>query len=180
MAYAKDERRMIQANAWLSKEHHKKLLELSTSTGLTMSRLIAIAIDNEMFAKKPYQSFATFINAELQPYQEYEFAESAGKIVNYMRGLPSGLALDLMYILRHDIGIKDGLEFMHAFRECLKKGMLVEFEASPTSIKQRSSLGAVKLYRLKDNLPEVRKKVSKDVREFQQYEKLKKKFEGRK
>lgn len=181
MAYKKnpvrDEKRLIQITGYIGKKQMEKLMYYSKSLQLPLTRLIGMAVDNELYEKE--DPFNWDFTIPEDDYVEYAFADEAGKILNFLKSLPNGLSKDQLLILRHDMDIPDKTAFMLAFRECLEKNM-IEAYVAPKSVKYNNSFGDVILYRLISTSPSANKKVRKKVREelsdLAQYEKLKKKL----
>lgn len=169
-----DERRTVEVKAFISNKHVEKLKFYAKRHKMPMSRLIGIAIDNEMFDSNLDEKIPFQLNTKLpdSDYIEYTFAHDASKIVRFLKGLKVGMSLDLLIILRHDMNIPDKSIFLEAFRECLEQNM-VEFYDAPRSVKYPEE---TILYRLKTNNPTVLKKVRKKISDFEKYQKLKKKF----
>lgn len=162
----------VQAN--IGKVHADKLSKFSKMYNLPVSRLIAIAIDNEIFDNdKPFK-----IDLSLpEDFQEYAFAEQAYQILVFLRTQKVGMSIDMLYVLRHDIGIADRETFLGAFKECLDKGM-IEPVIAPKSIKYGNLERETTLYQAtkikiagKD-----KEDLKKDAR-YEKYLKLKKEFD---
>ena len=177
MAHKKDERNSKGVAGNISFKHYDRVLKFCRMYDLPLSRLVAIAIENELERDAPFK-----INLKLPEgqYVENSFADQAGKIYKFMKTLRTGIELDFAYVLRHDIGIPDKDEFLAGFNECLQQGMIEKFEA-PRSVKYIHNQGIAYLYRAKINAPEVRKKILKKAKtkeqKFAEYQKLKKEFE---
>lgn len=172
MAYAKEkDKKMLSVQAYIGRKHFEQLLVLSRILKLPVSRLICIAVDNEFQKEEPFK-----LNLELNQdeYVEYAFADEAGKLMNFMKGLRNGMSLDLLYVLRKDIGIPDRTIFLQAFNECVKQG-IIESYINPPSVKYNNSFETI-CYRLKSASPEARKKLRKKVSERETYERLKAKY----
>lgn len=171
MAYKKQDGNARRVQGWLSLNHSSALDKFSKMYGLPISRLLAIAIENEMNKDAPFK-----ISLQLPDTGEYvenSFADEAGKIVKFMKTLRSGISLDFLYILRHDFKIPDSSAFLGGFKECLDHDLIESYGAPATSKAVKDSI----LYRLKSNTPIVNKKIRREVKDHTQYLRLKKKFE---
>jgi post-segregation antitoxin (ccd killing protein) len=117
---------MKQAVGWISKYQHKRLEEEARKKGLPLSRLVAIAIDREL--ERP-DAFKFDMNLPTIEYVEdgFEYADEAGKILHYLRTQKEGLSLDLLLILRHDIGVPDREIFLAAFKVCIDKDFVEKY-----------------------------------------------------
>lgn len=168
----KEERLLMKASTNIVEEDYEKLLYYSELTGHYKSRLIAIALHNELKKEKP---FKLPIDMPDTFYEEFKYADQAGKILNFLRKLDTGASLDLLYMLRNKIGIPDSEEFMEAWRELIEQDILKSYLPKP-------KYGKVNVknpfYTLKGNDIEAKKKKRKKATRFERYQKLKKEFEN--
>jgi hypothetical protein len=104
------------------------LKDLSQNTGITMSRLIAIAIDNER--DQGEAAFHYPVNLPKTEYVEYVFADEAKKIYDFLVKFPTGTAKDTLMLCRRDFGIKSRSAFCEGLRELLKSGVVEEFKSN--------------------------------------------------
>lgn len=93
---------------------------------MPVTRLVAIAVENELAKDKPFEDFVVKI-PESGTYDEFTFSDEAGKIVNWFRMFGASVTLDQLYIFRHDMHIPDGHTFLAGVRECLDRGMIETF-----------------------------------------------------
>jgi len=170
MAFKKktEETNGIRAQSWISTNHYGKLENFSKMYKLPISRLIAIAIERELEKDTPFKVDFT-LPTDLLPNA---YADEAGKILKFMRRLKSGVALDFLYVLRHDIGIFDGKAFLAGFSECIKANKLETFDAPDTSKYAKGTI----LYRIRDR--KLKKEIDKEIVEYNQFLKLKKKYDN--
>ena len=169
MGYERDDKHMIKLQTFVGKTQYEQLKFRSEVSKLPMSRLIAIAIDYELQKEKPFEWDMKIPGGE---YLEFTYADEAGKIVNYMRTLGSkGMSLDLLLLLRADMGIKDKNTFMQGFRECLEKKVVEPYVTNDLKYKTDTIF-----YRVAGLSPLETKKVSKEVREYKAYLRLQKKY----
>ena len=169
----REENMMARAQGYIGHKHHDALERFAKMYDLPISRLVAIAIDNEMEKDKPFK-----LDLKLpSEYVEYAHAKEAGKILDFMRGLRIGMSLDLLYIMRHDIGISDRDLFLAGFKECIMKEQIEKFEAPSTTKYKAGSI----LYRVNALNPVVKKakkaKTTKELRDYAAYERVRKKLE---
>lgn len=169
----KDERRLIPVSSYVSKVHMDKLKKYSEDLQLPISRLIGMAIDDELFEKK-YPFNWEFDLDDSEEYIEYAYADEAGRIVNFLKGLPNGLSKDQLMIVRHDMNIPDKKTFMLAFRELLEKEQIESYVA-PKSVKYPTKWDTI-LYRVVSNSPKLNAKTRKEIKEYATLQRLKKKF----
>lgn len=99
------------------------LAKTSSESGVPISRLCAIAIDNELDVEEPFH-YPTELPEE---YQEYAHADEAGKIMRYLQRFPLGTGRDTLMLCRRDIGIKTREGVMAGLRELLETGVVEEF-----------------------------------------------------
>lgn len=118
----------------ISKHHANELDRISSKTKIPISRLIAIAVDNEFSKEKP---FAFDVTLPTEEVEEYAYIDQAGMILNFLKKLKHGLPLELLVLLRHDIGIADKETFMNAWKDLVTKGFVESF----TKTKKRFNKG---------------------------------------
>src|SRR5690606_20669044 len=100
--------------------------------GLPVPRLLEIAIDNELECTPP---FNYQIPWPTEPYKEFEHAVNAKKITDFLVRFRDGLGLEMLLLLRRDIGIPDKKDFMLAFRECVEQKRVKEIRPANTMFK---------------------------------------------
>lgn len=171
------EQKSVKIQAFISHALAKQLQYYSKRHELPMSRLVAIALDNEIYDNEENIPFKWDYTLPKGEYAEYAFAEEAGRILTFMKNDEKGMSLDFLLTLRHDIGIKDKKVFLAAFNECLEKEMIEVFDMPETVKRVKFSSSVV--YRLKSNNPKVTKKIRKKLSDRDKYERLKKRFEGK-
>lgn len=105
------------------------LRQASADLETPMSRLAAIAIDNELDAHAPFNYPCPMPEA---PYVEYAYATEGGKIMRFLEHFPQGTSLDTLMLCRRDMGIESRAEFMLGYRELLEKNMVEMFRPMKT------------------------------------------------
>lgn len=175
-----EENRMLRVASYVGKAQMDKLKFYSKKYKLPVSRLIAIAIDNEIFECNLETEMPFYWNNKL-PENDFvpnSYADQAGKLVKFLKLDSRGMSLDILLVLRHEIGIPNKEHVLYALKECLNNNLIEVFKA-PESVKYGKEFPAITLYRIKSSSPGVQKKIRKKVDDFAKYQKLKKKFEGK-
>ena len=169
MAYKKitEDTNGIRAQSWISMSHHKSLESFAKMYKLPISRLIAIAIERELERDTPFKVDFTLPT----DFIDGAYADEAGKILKFMRRLRSGVTLDFLYVLRHDMDITDGRAFLAGFSECVKAKKLEKSDAPESSKYLKGSI----MWKIVDK--KVKKQIDKEIVEYNQFLKLKKKYE---
>ena len=121
-----------EVKVYIPKETMLILREASEELATPMSRLVAIALDNELDAPTAFNYPCPMPES---PYVEYAYAAEAGKILRFLEKFPVGTSVDTLMLCRRDIGIESRAEFMLALRELFEKNMIEEFK--PTNTKFR-------------------------------------------
>lgn len=116
----------------------------SEQTGLPVSRLFCIAVDNELDAPVPF-NFPCILPSNT--YIEMAYAEEAQLIAKYLVKFVNGCGRDQLMLCRRDIGILNKTTFMLAFRELLEVGVIEEVPV-PRKVKFKYPAG-YKYVRLK-------------------------------
>lgn len=167
-----NDKRLKKVQSFISQYHYNKLLYWSQETKLPMSRLLSIALDKEIEKDVPFQFDMSLPRDE---YVEYAYADEAGKILNFMRSQSTGMGLDLLLLLRYDIGIPDKGVFLAAFRECFEKKMLEAYRPHAPKYAPKPDENYFH-YRIPGTSTKERKKVRKKASKYETYIKLKKEF----
>jgi len=144
--------------------HSKKIEEYAKKLKLPLTRIIAMAIDNEFSKAHPFKGIDFTLYKDIQ---EDTYSEQAQKIVNYMSMIKSAVTIDFLYSMRHDIGLQHLEDVVGGFSELMRAGLLTEH--LPSYIKPIK--GGNKYYKLYDGKDEER-----EAKEYRKYIKLKKKF----
>ncbi len=110
--------------SYLPKSLTKILKDASDKYGLPVSRLVAIAIDNEQECQDP---FAYDVSCPDVPYVENEYATEAGKIYDFLKKVKTGMGIDTLVTFRRDIGVPDKKRLLLGLRELLKVEMAEEY-----------------------------------------------------
>ena len=98
------------------------LREKSIELGLPISRLIAIAIDNELDQPEPFNYPVDLPDT----YTEYLYAKECASILKCLQKAPTGLGRDMLVLARRDLGIADRAVLLVCLRELYDKGLAEE------------------------------------------------------
>jgi hypothetical protein len=115
--------KFIQVKCYIPKKTYEKLREHSEALHQPMSKLLAIALDNELDAPAPFNYPCVMPNSV---FIENAYLEEAQKIVRYLEDFPKGVARDTLVLARRDIGIESRDTFMLAFRELWEAKIIME------------------------------------------------------
>jgi hypothetical protein len=110
--------------AYLPNKTEKMLRHHAQHLGIPMSRLVAIALDNELDTKNPFNYPC---NNPKTVYKEYNYAGEAGRILDFLRHFPKGTTRVTLMLCRRDMDIPDRTLFLEALRELLHTDMVEEF-----------------------------------------------------
>lgn len=111
----------VQQQVYLPKSTARLLKEHSRRLGLPLSRLICIAIDNELDCERPFNYPSPDVDGEA--YVEYMYAHEAGRLMEFLATIPTGTGEDMLLIARRDFGLEDRRLVMLAIRELIMTGM---------------------------------------------------------
>lgn len=114
--------------AYIPKSVIEILRETSEETNIPMSRLICIAIDNELDTMKPF-NYPTVVPDE---YQEFMYAKEARLLLNFLHRCPKGLGLDSIVLARRDVGVDSREDLLAAVKELLEQGHIKWVRPSDT------------------------------------------------
>lgn len=179
MAFRKDDRNMDEFQVYVSKTQGQEIRRIAKKLNLPYGRLISYAIENELKEENPFEVDLTLPDNLVHD----AYAQEAGKILGYMKKLRTGMSLDLLYIARHDFGVYEKDAFLGGFKQCLDTEVIEAYVQDASIIKIGGVTGDIVKYRAKTNNPVIRKKMMKKAKtkdqEFAEYQKLRKKFEGK-
>lgn len=167
--------KLLKVHALIGYETKRRLEEFQTSKKLPMSLLIAFAIENELLKPQPFDYDVTLSQEE---YDEYAFADQAGKIYNFLK-TNSGMSLEMLCSLRHDFGIESKEEFLLGFRKLMEDGMIEAYKPKTMPHSVVKYPDHFRFYRLKNQNREVINEKKREAREYEKFLKMKKKFEGK-
>lgn len=111
------------ANTYLSIKTNQVLKKRAEEMGLPISKLIAIAIDNELDAPVPF-NYPCLLPSNI--FIEGAYVAECQRIARYLIQFPSGTGRETLMLHRRDMEIPDRDTFMLAYRELLKAGVIEE------------------------------------------------------
>jgi len=150
---------------YVSEHHYKELYKYAENKKIPKSRLLAIALDNEMSNKNPFDYNLGVVSAKSNESDQ-------AKIINYVKTAKGHLGKDLLCLSRQDIGIDDKADLLKALEDLIKSGVIATYKKPKLANRPEEAPGYL-CYKLKsDMLPDDKEKRRK------QYEKLKKEFEN--
>jgi len=134
----------VSLKIYMSATLHARLKDQSRLQGLPMSRLGAIAIDNELDQEQPF-----FYDTSLpETYEEYAYVSEAAKVLEYIVKFPHGIGRDHLCLSRFDFGIEERAVVLCALKELIEKDMVEEI--IPTRTKFKFWMNEYRLIRAKD------------------------------
>lgn len=154
----------------ISRTDEFKLDAYVKATGFSKSRLVGIAVFNELRRENPFEWDTTF--PEDDDVVEYAYLDQAGRIMNFFKTQIRPIPLDFLLLIREDLGIPDRYEFLMGLKECLDKKMVIR----SVSKKSKYYKDGTVLYGTKEQKTSNFKKVLKNANEYDKYKKLEKKF----
>jgi hypothetical protein len=150
----------------LGPKTYEKLQKFSQYHEMSISRLVAIAVDNELQKEKPFEFD---LNVPDEKYVDMAYADEAGKILQFLKAY-GGMGVDMLMLVREDIGITDKRIFLLAFRELAQKGLIESYVPKTKGPKFDRAY-----WRAVDFSKQV-KKPKRKATKYELYQKLKKEF----
>lgn len=123
---------------------HARLRDQSRLLGLPMSRLVAIAIDNELDQEQPFH-YSTDLPENAG---DYAYVTESDKLLTYICRYPNGIGRDHLCLARHEFGINDRSVVLAALKSLLVSEMVEE--VIPTKTKFKFWISSYRLIRAKD------------------------------
>lgn len=153
------------------KHQFERLKNIVSLRHTSMTILLSLMIDKELEKDKPFDFDLTLAGDEVE---EYAYAEQASKLIDFMVKYDKPLKMTSLLMLRYDIGIPDRGVFLGAFNELLVKKM-IEGKYAKGVTQGELTYKPTGTFAADDKYG---KKKAKKASDFEQYQKLKKKFEG--
>lgn len=177
MSNNNDNKNMKRQSTYIPMYHMEKLNLLAMEQGIPISRLISFAVHNEFERENPFEFDVSI--PPLADIIDYAYADEAGKILTFMKTLRNGAGLDILTLLRFQIGVPDKETFLLAFADCLQRGHIEAFD--PPYKRGYVPVKDYKMYRVAGSTAKEVKKAAKKAKKKEDekvlYERLKKKYE---
>lgn len=106
------------------------LTEWSDKLGIPQSRLLAIALDNELDQETPFHYPCTLPTTDYIPGA---YMSEATKILRFLEYFRDGTGRDMLMLSRRSIGIPNRADLMLGFRELLMEKMVEERDPLPVT-----------------------------------------------
>lgn len=103
---------------------YKILSDMAEEKGMPKSRLVAIAIDNELDAPKPFHYPC---NIPTDEYKEFMYAKEANMILKWL-GVTKGVNIESVMLCRRDLGLTSREEVLRALRDLFENDMIEKFK----------------------------------------------------
>ena len=167
-----DTKRFVKIAGFTSSKTYRKLELHSEKNHISISQLVAIALDQQFDKDYPF-----LLNTELSDddFVDYAYADEAGKIMSFLDDTEIGSTLEVLYLLRSEMGIENREAFLGGFRELMTKGVLDCYTPIKTMLRKHAEFQ--EYYRLVKNVPKIRKpKQTKQEKELATLAKLQKRY----
>lgn len=142
---------------------YEMLAAKGQEVNLPLSKLTSMALDNEFELQN---SFHYPIDYELEeiPFVQDAYAAEAAKILEALKKIKSGLALDQLVLCRRDIGIASKRDFLLAFRELVKSGLIESYYPENSAFRYDLTY---RYWRVKPDDTKVLKKAAKKTAKYE-------------
>ncbi len=108
----------------LSTGTYRILKGISDKIRMPISQMIAIAIDNELDAPKPFNYPIAMPESE---FVEGSYFDEAKKILDFLKKRRTGMDVETLILCRRDIGVEDRETLLLGLRELLNTSLVEEF-----------------------------------------------------
>ena len=157
----------------LSKKHYELIKEKASITGSPVSRVVGCLVDGAIEADIPFTYDTT-----LPEYNERTasiYSKEGGKILDFLEPMRFGVGIDLLMLLRHDLGISKE-SILHVIMDCLTNGLIEAVKPVPNKYFEYPD--DYRNYRLtKEEGHETKRKRKNRSNEYDTYLRFKKKYE---
>ena len=107
----------------VSNYHNEKVRDFVKLRKISLSRMIAGIIDNELSKENPFDFDCRL--PDVNTYDINAYSDQGGKIISFLDTSDKGYGLDVLTMLRYDIGVPDKLEFLAGFAGALSIGLII-------------------------------------------------------
>jgi hypothetical protein len=155
----------------ISRHNRDKLDSLVQTMRIPISRLVAIAIAKEF--ERGEDAFKYEYDLPDDEYVEHTFINEASKILVYMKKI-AGMSMQDLFLVRHDIGIPDGLTFRYAFRELVLQKMVETYKPKQSINSHFKYDDDVVFYRVKGSGEKAAREQRIKLKQLDKFNRLKK------
>lgn len=113
-----------EVTANIPKSIHTILKAKSIELNQPISKLIAMALDNELEAPQP---FNYPVDLPTSTFVQDAYTDESGRIFSFLEKVNYGMSLDHLLLLRRNMGIMNKSVFLLGFRELLQTNMIEDF-----------------------------------------------------
>lgn len=148
----------VAVKAYIPKTTFEFLREFSDHVRVPMSRLIAIAVDNELDQGENKFNYPDNLPDHVE---EFEYAAEAQKIIPVLEKCNAGMAVDTLLICRREIGIERREDMLGGIKELLDRGIVEWFKPRRTTYAYLPSYRRIRIKGLSQK--QIRKKKFKRI-----------------
>ena len=153
-----DNQMLVKEQIYISPTTRAILKSKSSELGIPLSRLVAIAIDNELDSKSPFNYPCQLPES---PYIEDAFLNESHEIYKWLDKFKHGIGRDTLMLCRRDIGILSRSDLLHGLRELIQQNLIEEYRPLATKFNHAPDY---KYFRTMPNSPEYRKMLRKSYK----------------
>jgi hypothetical protein len=128
----KEDDPFVEVKVYMPKSLHYILKAKSNEAHIPISKLICIALDNELDVPVPFL-YPTELPAS--PYVQDAYIDEAGKIYDFLKKIPYGIARDHLLLCRRDMSVQTREVLLLAYRELLETDLIEEFYPEDASFR---------------------------------------------
>ncbi len=127
----------------------RELRKISKERKIPMSRLAAIALDNELDCGNAFNYSCELPKSS---FVEYAFLDEAARMLRYIENnFPQGASRDILMFCRREMRIPDKETFMHAYRELLEYGRIEEIRPEKSKFEFAEDYKITRVVKEKDD-----------------------------
>ena len=174
--YKYSDDKMAKLTFFISKHHYNKIKDIAAKLSMPVSRVVCMGLDNELERENPCEYDLTL--PEIDENLENAYADEGGKFLTFMKTLHSGMGLDMLVMLRYEMGVPNKTALITVFADCLEKGIIERYKP-PYKVGRPEFPEDYFYYRMKrDKKTDTTKKKNKRELDYERYLILKRKFKG--
>jgi len=114
--------KLEKITVWLSSYYYELIADKAEENEIPVMRQFQALVDNAVnILGDDAFTVDTSFNEVIE---EFQYADEAGKILNYIKQIKNPIGLDTLLYTRHDIGIEDREDFLGGFTELMNSKLI--------------------------------------------------------
>ena len=166
-----DKRLLKKLSCALSHYHYDLIADHATKSGIPITRIVGCLVDHAIENDMPFEYDMTLPNND----DSHLYSDEGGRLLEFLRDKPKGIGLDVLMAVRHDLNIrKEAL--LSVLSDCLQHKLIEAIKPIGGFFKYPEGYFYYRITKEKGH--GTKRKNKNRANEYDQYLKLKKKYES--